>query len=514
MTTMVDDPVATGRHIANPPPEHGYSPQGVAEFTQLAAALAARGYPVYIDPDAPASNCLSVCPLCAANGTPSELVIYSGLWGSAGVYCVAGQHVLYAIGAELGVRTKLMDAIDRGRRDFDRVWKAIRTQNLAYDLPRLDAGAEAWGDMAVQAQCPLCLGKGDTKHHLEAFVSAFDPARPSGDTSFGQLRVICTEQAHDPLPALGIVTEHSLQESHGAIDWDADEAPATWLIEPLIERGQFADLYGPPGIGKSLWAQDNAFRLAAGGARVLYLDHENPAAEVKKRRRDMGHHGAPPDTLTYLSFPPVTALDTPDGAAKLHALADNLKPDVIILDTWSKFLAGDEASPSTHTEAYNLAIVPLRRKGVTVIAIDHAGKELGRGPRGGSSKVDNVDVLWLLTVKSNGRLRLERKKSRTGRGPDLVELTRLTNPLRHEHTEAKPTDVLTPDVRACVAKLDECDVPPGWGRDRAAEVLRANAYKVRNEVLSAALKVRRERGNVAADTVDLSGTGRGQVSDQ
>ncbi|MFG2016516.1 AAA family ATPase [Actinomadura geliboluensis] len=512
MPLMVDDPAATGRHIATPPPEHGYSPQGVAEFTQLAAALAARGYLVELDTDAPACNCISVCPLCAANGTPGELVISSGPWGSAGVYCAAGRHVLYAIGAELDVRTKLMDAIDRGRRDFHRVWNVIRAKNLAHDLPRLDPEPDGWGDMAVRAQCPTCLGEGDTEHRLEVFVEACEPARSK--RQFGQLRVICFAGGHDPLPALGIVTERSLQETHGAIDWDAEEAPATWLIEPLVERGQFASIYGPAGIGKSLLAQDHAFRLAAGGARVLYLDHENPVPEVKKRRRDMGHHGPNPAGLEYLSFPPVTALDTPEGAAKLHALANNLRPDVIVLDTWSKFLAGDEASPSTHTEAYNLAIVPLRRKGVTVIAIDHAGKELGRGPRGGSSKVDNVDVLWLLTVKSNGRLRLERKKSRTGRGPDLVELTRRTNPLRHEHAEPKPTDVLTPDVRACVAKLDECDVPPGWGRDRAAEVLRANAYKVRNEVLAAALKVRRERGNVAADTVDLSGTGRGQVSDQ
>ncbi|WP_190862785.1 AAA family ATPase [Actinomadura sp. RB99] len=406
-----------------------------------------------------------------------------------------------------------MDAIERGRRDFDRVWNAIRAKNLTHDLPRLDPEPNGWGDKAVKAQCPQCLGAGDTEHRLEVFVEACEPTRSK--RQFGQLRVICyAGQQHNPLTALGLVTEHSLRETHGAIDWDADENPSEWLIEPLIERGQFASIYGPAGVGKSLLAQDHAFRLAAAGARVLYLDHENPVSEVKKRRRDMGHHGPNPPGLTYLSFPPVAALDTPDGAAQLHQLADNLNPDVIILDTWSKFLAGDEAAPTTHTEAYNLAIVPLRRKNVTVIALDHSGKELGRGPRGGSSKVDNVDVLWLLTVKSNGRLRLERRKTRTGRGPDLVELERRTGPVRHDHVDQPGADVMTPDVRACIAKLDDLDVPPGWGRDRAAEVLRANAYKIRNEVLAAALKVRRERGDATADTVDLSGTGRGQVSDR
>lgn len=170
--------------------------------------------------------------------------------------------------------------------------------------------------------------------------------------------------------------------------------------------------------------------------------------------------------------------------------------------------------------------MPLRRRGVAVQAIDHSGKDPGRGPRGGSSKVDNVDTLWLVTSKASDRLRLERRKSRTGRGPDLVELVRRTQPLRHERRDLAHTDVLTPEVRECVAQLDALDVPAGWGRERAGEVLRANDYPVRNETLSAALKVRRERGSATADSLDLSpdlgdrwgqvndedpGTGRGQV---
>lgn len=136
----------------------------------------------------------------------------------------------------------------------------------------------------------------------------------------------------------------------------------------------------------------------------------------------MGSQAVAPDNLTYLSFPLVSALDTRAGEARFHALVEVAKADVIFLDTLSKFVTGDEDFPTMHTAACNTAIVPSPRRGITVIALEHSGKDLSRGPRGGSSKGDNVDVLCMLTVKADNRLRLERRASRTGRGPDLVEL--------------------------------------------------------------------------------------------
>lgn len=328
-----------------------------------------------------------------------------------------------------------------------------------------------------------------------------------------------TDQALRELVAYGV------RESYGAIGWASQpaEQAATWLDEPFIERGQFVSIYGPAGVGKSLLAQDRAAQLAAAGHRVLYLDAENPRAEVQARVAAMGHTPASLANLTYLSFPTLPPLDTPEGAARLATIVDAIAPELVVIDTWSKFLGGDEASPNTHTNAYNLSITPLRRAGVAVLAIDHAGKDASRGPRGGSSKVDNVDALWLVTAKGDSRLRLERRKSRTGRGPDLVELARRPDPLRHDRLDLTPRDVLTPEVRDCIARLDDSEVPIGWGRDRASELLRASGYRVRNETVAAAIKVRRERGvppDLSPDHGDRSGqvptsppgTGWGQVT--
>jgi hypothetical protein len=485
-----------------PPGDHGYSAEGAEEFARLAVALAERGHAIALDQCRP-TECAGACPLCAADGRHEEIAIYAvqlpRFPGRLAFTCP--HHPMYDIGRHLGVRTGLMDAIGVGRQEFSSVVRAIEAKGLGW---RLVPHAAPGDDLVIAAQCPQCVReKREDDHNLSVWVNA-ETGEPIDGDLFGHAQLTCWKHGAElPAAELGVVTRETLRQVHGALDLAAADTPPEWLIEPLAERGQFVSIYGPAGVGKSLLAQDHAFRLAAQGCRVLYLDHENTPDEVKARFRAMGY-ATWPSTLTYCTFPRVSALDTAAGTAALHALAEGVDPELIVLDTWSKFLAGKESEPSTHTSAYAAAIVPLRRRGVTVLALDHPGKELARGPRGGSSKVDNVDVLWLLTAKSDGRLRLERKKSRTGRGVDLVELARAAEPLRHVRARQRPSDTLTPDVRACVAKLDALEVPSAWGRDRAAQVLRANGYTTGNDVLSAAIKVRKGRGDAPADALDLS----------
>ncbi|MEV4888983.1 AAA family ATPase [Nonomuraea sp. NPDC055795] len=497
MTLMVDrpanaEPPFTGVLQIDPDPE---------EFAQVAEALNKLGLTLTPDPEW-ASTWLTSCPLCLTQGEDRTMAVFP--WelpeyaGSVATRCQEDRHHIYEIGSALGINTRLMRGILDGRAELRRILLALTAHGLKFtEKP------SPWSDTYYEAQCSTCAKSGRTGMNMEVMVD--DLLDPDNET-FGHVTHCCDEcgRGHNLIADLGIVTRLALRESYGAITWDAPAETSDWLIKDLVERGQFVKFYGLAGIGKSLLAQEQAFRLAEEGMRVLYLDHENAPDEVKKRRQAMGFPVTPPPTLTYLSFPPLTAFDTEAGAAKFHALVGNTKQDVIYLDTWSKFISGDEASPSTHTAAYNLAIVPLRRRGITTIALDHAGKDLSRGPRGGSSKGDNVDVLWLLTAKSNGHLRLERRKCRTGRGPDLVELERLAAPLRHERIQRRPSDVLTADVRACIAKLDELEVPHGWGRGKASDVLRANDYKIRAETLNTALRVRRGRGNAPSSTLDLS----------
>lgn len=490
--------------INRPTPDGEHPGQG-AEFRELAAALDRHQIAIGPNPDAP-DQWVADCPRCLTQGLDGAMRIF--MWElrehASKVAFQCERHSLYEIGTTLGIRTTLMEEITQGRFEVGHVLAALDKHELEYNPATPPEGY--FYDFFHTAQCPLCVKQGKlSPGSLEICVDT----ETAGDNSrFGHVTISCNNGKHREqaiLDELNVITRISLKETYGAIDWSKPVTPGSdWLIEPLIERGQFAVIYGPAGSGKSLYAQEQAFQLAEQGLRVLYIDHENTTAEVAQRKTAMGYQGGSP--LTYLNFPPIRALDTAEGAARLDILVDKIRPDVVFLDTWSKFLTGNESSPSTHTAAYNLAIIPLRRRGITVIAIDHSGKDIAQGPRGGSTKVDNADVLWLLTAKSDNRLRLERRKTRTGRGPDLVELERHENPLRHERPGQRQGDVLTPDVRDCIAKLDELEVPPGWGRRKAAEVLRVNEYKIRNDTLNTALRIRRERGNAIASTLDLPGT--------
>lgn len=490
MTSMIDRPDPPGTAVPDP-----------QEFAQLAAALGRHGITLEPAPLAP-GQWISACPIClSAGGDEQRMTIFP--WhlpehaGAIVFECV--EHPMYDIARMLTIRTRLITALDEGHAELRKVLAALDARGLPYE-----AHPSGYGHAHHQSQCLLCIAQQRDNTEMSIYV---DAEADGGNSTFGHVYAECEVHFGDTiLNAMNIVTRGSLRQTYGAVAWASIDPEPRWLIEPLIEPGQFAVIFGPSGVGKSLLAQEQAFRLAEQGHRVLYLDHENAPAEVKLRRLAMGYLAAPSECLTYLTFPPLSALDTPAGAARLHALVDAAQAEVVFLDTWSKHIEGDEASPSTHTAAYNLAITPLRRQGVTVIALDHTGKEVGRGPRGGSSKVDNVDVLWLLTGKGNGRLRLERRKTRTGRGPDIVELQRHELPLRHERAQQRPADVLTPEVRACIAKLDELDVPPGWGRERALQVLRDNEYKVRNGTLNTAIQIRRGRGNAPVGTLDLTAT--------
>lgn len=513
------------------------TPQGRADLEQITVGLEALGLTVTEVEYDDWTSWVSACPLCAADGVPGGLFMHARDEPRAGrivVRCHNSEnahqddrpnHRMRQIGEAIDPRLWFVREIAAAAADLARTLEALKARGLRYR-----PGLSGWSDSNHEGPCPICVASyPDPKKAPEASLYVSDNADADND-SFGTMRMECETNKHDSdviLAALDIVTRAQVRETHSALDWgEAPTEGSNWLDEPLIECGQFVSIYGPPGIGKSLLAQERAAVLSRAGRCVLYLDAENPMNEVKARLQAMGFTDADLAHLTYLSFPGLPPLNTEAGAAQLAAIVNCINPELIVLDTWSKFISGAEADPALHTAAYNQSIVPLRRAGRAVLAIDHGGKDLARGPRGGSSKVDNVDTLWLLTIKAGGRVRLERRKSRTGRGVDLVELVRQTGPLRHDRLDLAPADTLGPEIRGCVAKLDELEVPTGWGRPRAAEVLRLNAFPVRNETLSEAMKVRRERGTTLAadlspdlgDSGDrsadsMAGTARGQAGE-
>ncbi len=285
------------------------------------------------------------------------------------------------------------------------------------------------------------------------------------------------------------------------VDWPtafaATPVKRRWLVEPLIEAGRVTDVYSPPKVGKSLLALEIAASRAAGRPvlgtpatdpfPVLYVDMENPVEEVVARLAAIGHGPDDLDRLAYCSFPQLSPLDTPRGGADLLALATSHRAELVVIDTVTQVISGDENSSDTFRAMYRHAIGPLKAAGVAVLRLDHSGKDITRGQRGSSAKSADADFVWLLTDRGGEMFELRRTHSRTGAGADRLTLRRELDPLRHAVVDDGGHEAA---VARVLAELDRLGVPPGTARRPCAEALRGAGVKVRNEVLAEAVRVR------------------------
>ncbi|MCK8615852.1 AAA family ATPase [Gordonia sp. C13] len=310
------------------------------------------------------------------------------------------------------------------------------------------------------------------------------------------------------------------------IDWtallDGEAEPVDWLIPDVIAKGRSYALAASAKAGKSLLMLD---LLIQHRVKVLYLDNEQTEQDLRSRVLAMGATAEDlVGRLSYRLYPNLAPLDTPAGGQQLFALVDTHKPDLVVLDTVSRFVNGDENDSATYQAFYRHSLLALKRTGVAVLRLDHLGKDATKGQRGSSAKNDDVDCVWLLVEKLAGEtysLRCERQRS--GDHPQHIEITRQRNPLRHSLTadygllNVEPSD----PVLAVIADLDRLEIPVDWGRDR---VRRRYTKKCRNEVLAEAINRRREQaentcprppGQVTSPAaVPTTGTGQRETADQ
>ncbi|MFI6813749.1 AAA family ATPase [Nonomuraea sp. NPDC050328] len=291
------------------------------------------------------------------------------------------------------------------------------------------------------------------------------------------------------------------------IDWtaafSAQPEDIPWLVENLIERGRSIAIYSPPKAGKSLLTLEIAAALATGRpvlgqpARppevVVYVDIENSQSDIVERLGNLGY--GPDDlellqrNLIYFSFPSLPVLDSAAGGQHLLALAKHHQPALVIIDTVSRVIEGSENDADTFANLYRHALAPLKGAGISVIRLDHSGKDLEKGQRGSSAKGADVDAVWLLVKVSETSLYLKREMSRANHGVPLIELRRRAEPLRHEL--AVGGSGLPPKVAQLVELLEQLLVPLDAGRDAIREELAAAGFKASNETISAAIGARR-----------------------
>lgn len=292
--------------------------------------------------------------------------------------------------------------------------------------------------------------------------------------------------------------------------YGADFTKVDWIPGQLMTRGQQISIIGSGKAGKSLLCQEWAWRAAAGlpflgdtarlPVRCLYIDAENGQPDLQARFLSFGARLESLGTLDYLSFPPFAPLDTAAGGAELLCYARDTRPEVIWLDTVSRFISGPENDSDTWLALYRHTLLPLKSEGIGSVWLDHFGKDTGRGGRGSSAKSQDVDHVWELT-STDGLIVLKRTDTRTGLGPDLFHMRREATregdhwkPGATRHVSMAGNFYLGVDLDDLIAKIDSTGIPATAGRDKVkAACIEAGVSTPGNDVLARAIQIRKAR---------------------
>jgi RecA-family ATPase len=287
------------------------------------------------------------------------------------------------------------------------------------------------------------------------------------------------------------INDESILERLSPLDWmNPPTNTAKTIIPDIVNAGQIVSLVGQGGTGKSLLMLDIAMAMATGQSvlghppdepmSVLYIDMENPIGEVFVRRANLGYQDNTLEGLKYYHMPDLPALDTKSGGQFIQAMVNRHSPDLVIFDTISKLVAGEESKSDTWQDLYKYSLVPLRQTNCAALILDHQGHDASRGARGSSAKRDNVDLQWIQTCR-DGLIILKRDKCRTLHATETLTIRRGGTPLRHT-TE-------TDAVQDCITFLDSIGFE--GGRQAAQGALIVHNRHWPRKVLEEALRQRK-----------------------
>ena len=274
-------------------------------------------------------------------------------------------------------------------------------------------------------------------------------------------------------PGVEEVPAADIADAFPVLDWVAlweDDTAEEWIVEPILPARRLVALFSPPKIGKSLLMLEVAVAVARGESvlgsprpdrprRVLYVDFENdPRGDVRTRLQAMDRKPEDLSNLLYLSFPQLPYLDTPLGGLTLVRVVERYGAEVVVIDTISRGVGGDENENDTWLSFYRHTGVALKARGITCIRLDHTGKDPTKGMRGGSAKYGDVDAVWAMTDAGADRLHLECTANRLPIAEKHLHLIRRVEPLRHE-VDVRTTGQVHHDV---IVELAKCLDRIGW----------------------------------------------------
>ena len=183
-----------------------------------------------------------------------------------------------------------------------------------------------------------------------------------------------------------------------------DIKPRGMVLEPIIPEKGLVMLYASRGTGKTHVALGIAYAVATGSTflkwraerprQVLLVDGEMPASALRERlqRTANGDGAGTPATLKIIAGDLVEHgignLASPGIQAELDPWLDGV--ELLILDNLSSLTAALRENDSDSWSPIQQWLLRLRRSGVSVLIVHHAGK--GGEQRGTSRREDVLDT--------------------------------------------------------------------------------------------------------------------------
>lgn len=276
----------------------------------------------------------------------------------------------------------------------------------------------------------------------------------------------------------------------------------TWIAALLVPKGRLVALVGPAKSGKSLLALNCAAAIASGRpflgeptikSKVLYIDQENiPISDVKPRLEQMGYGWEDlEDNLIYSSFGSFKDFNTYQGAEELMSVVREHKIKVVIIDTISRVVTGKENDNDTWNELHRHFERQLRREGVSLLRIDHTGKDTEKGPRGGSAKLGDVDMTIIVAPSRDGSLRLSVDGSRMPISWTRTTLEIINEPCLDFRVSEPRLETNGERISRLVKLLDDSDVERSLSVVKTRQELKARGEKVSGDAVAEIARIRR-----------------------
>lgn len=300
----------------------------------------------------------------------------------------------------------------------------------------------------------------------------------------------------------------------------SDPPEQEFLIEPFILARKHTGLVSKRGEGKSLVALDISARRSIGQAvldqpagdpiHVVYIDQEMASDDLWDRLDAFGWTVDNPDFdklvehFHYYQLIDLPPLDTEEGGIALEEIVDLHDATLVVIDTVIRVIAGGESDNDTFKDLFRHTETRLKRKGVTLLRLDHLGKDEKKGSRGASAKEDALDVVYQLKANDKGDIRLTKTKGRQDGLPEVVKIEQEYNNgvLRH----VVPISFITEETMDLVFVIDQLNLPDDASTRTVQKALQAKDDGRRRADIGKAVTFRKGRKRGVSNVGTTPGT--------